>query len=298
MPAALRRRFRVPGAVLASVLGALSAAGRHPALAADLDPVTVQREWDGRASTQTAAFSLKTNLPGAEEARLVDAADALLDETGEALGQLLELSPRGPHRFRLSVFATTEEYRAYVSAIMTPALRESMVEDSAGFYSGMRNEIVMACPGETFKACRPMLVHEFCHALAGRTVFMSGGERVTLNYLMPPWLDEGLAEYVSAQVTRDPPPPWGVLQGALKAGTLPALAGLIDPHGRPLEQPFFYPSAWSLVTLLIEQDPGQLKRYVQVLKTRRFATDQFASVFGDPQELEPVWQRFIAAKGK
>jgi hypothetical protein len=253
--------------------------------------------WESAAEVQTADFIIKTNLPRGLKTELLRQADYLLEQAERVVGDVLDLSPRGPHKFRLSLFATRAEYQAYVGAIMTPSLRASIVEHSDGFFSGARNELVVSCPQKTFRECRATLVHEFAHALAGRTSFMAGGERVSWSYLLPPWLDEGLAEYVSVRVNHGQTQHVATLGSALQTDTLMALGDLINTQARPLEDPLFYPSAWSLVTFLLDDDDSklrkQVKAYLQLLKTRRYATDQFESAFGDPQALERNWRQFI-----
>lgn len=285
------------GTVLCMLVGADNPTA-HAAPQSAFDAATVQREWDGLPETPTEEFLIKTNLPERSKAALVEQADELLGETEEAVQRVLDLSRRGPHKFRLSVFATMDEYQAYVSAIMTPSLRESYIQHSGGFFSSMRNEIVVPCRPE---GCLGTLVHEFTHALAGRTFFMAGGERVNWTVVMPPWLNEGLAEYVSSRVASEGALPWDALNTALKNDTLISLADLVNTESRPLEHPFFYPAAWSLVMFLIDHDPSgspeRMRRYLQVLKTRRFATDQFVTVFGTLEDLEPRWKRFIASRG-
>src|SRR3989338_4115693 len=126
-------------AAFGSVLGVLAEGRSQVVQAAQrsrqpaLDPATIQREWDRLPETSTAAFLVRTNLSENPKTIFAKRADDLLDQTEEVLRRFLDLSPRGPHKFRLSVFAAMDEYRAYVSAIMTPSLRESYVEHSGGF---------------------------------------------------------------------------------------------------------------------------------------------------------------------
>ena len=253
----------------------------------------LEAAWESTPETQTAFFVVKTNLPRDVAQPLLLQVDDLLDETERHLRAIVDLSPRGAYKFRLLIFATMEEYQAYVSAIMTPSLRESYVEHSGGFFSAYRNEIALSC----LRDCPSSLVHEFTHALAGRTFFIAGGERVNWTQVMPPWLNEGLAEYLSMRVRREETSHWRELKAALKDGSLMPLAELIDKQKRPLDHRLFYPCAWALVTFLIDRDPSgsprQLKQYLQLLKTKRYATDQFETVFGERQNVEVAWKQFI-----
>lgn len=257
--------------------------------------------WETAPEAELPLFIVKADLPEDLVEALLPELDGLLDQTEHMVGQLVDLSPRGPHKFRLVLFSTMEAYRAYVSSIMTPSLRESFVEHSGGYFSAMRNEIVLACPTQQVEDCRSGLVHELTHALLGRSFFMSGGERVNWSQIMPAWLDEGLAEYVTMQVEPSRTPPWQTLKTAVSNDSLMPIADLIGRQTRSFDHPLFYPCAWALVAFLIEQDPSgapkQLKQYLELLKTRRFASDQFEMAFGKPQDVEGSWKQFIASRG-
>ena len=260
----------------------------------------VEGAWDDAPEIKTASFIVKTNLSEDLADALLPEVDGLLDRTEGALREIVDLSPRGPHKFRLLLFATMEAYRAYVSAIMTPSLRESFVEHSGGYFSDVRNEIVLSCPTGDAGDCRSGLVHEFTHALSGRSFFMAGGERVNWNQVMPAWLDEGLAEYLTMRIEPPRTPYWQTLKVAVTQNTLMPLGDLIDREKRPLDHPLFYPCAWALVAFLIDQDPSgspkQMKAYLQLLKTTRFAADevgQFETIFGKSQDVEAAWKQFI-----
>jgi len=219
---------------------------------------------------------------------------AELDRFHAALAARFGLHGSGPrHRMTLMLFEQRRDYLAYLK-------REGINgKGSGGFYTG--RALATFLRGQTAQRVRHVLRHEGFHQFAAEHIARD----------LPPWFNEGMAEYFADVIVGD----GELLTGLVTAERVGAVKRLIASNAHvPLEKLFalsaeqwgaslnrgvfhsgpLYQQSWSVVHFLVHGEGGKhraaFERYIGELAGRRSQRDAFRRAFDvDVATLEKQW---------
>ena len=160
---------------------------------------------------------------------------------------------------------------------------------AAATFEQATHYVVALRPGPTPGTLRRDLRHELTHYVLASSYFD-----------LPPWIDEGLAQYFEV----------GTPFGQVNRDRLPQVAAIVErradllvelvaiPYGERLtdEQ---YAVAWGLTHFLLNAHPqglGRVKAYLRHVGPEPEAREVFRQAFGAyPADIEPAWRQYIRA---
>ncbi len=254
-------------------------------------------------------FVVETDCPPAQRAFLNARLGPFASAADVLLAALTGASPP-PRSVRLRVFCERARYTAFARAHAPRRAR------NGGYFDAATRTVV------TYRRGNPpqILLHEVAHALL-RDAWAGAAPA-------PPWLDEGLAEYLSSYATETPgtadspnaAPPRGTADGVRFGAPNPArLTTLLDARARGLWLPVsalvaappaaftgpdmgrYYAAAWGLVDLLVG-DPALRARFpalVTALRAGRTSAEALDAIYGPraPTDLDRRLRALVAARG-
>ena len=259
----------------------------------------------------TSQFLVYTDSPDSKTGEVL--ASNLEGVYGTLDGLLGRRMTTQPDRYKIVVVLFSSEF-----AFRNAQSSIEGIEWAAGVYSPV-GLVLFHLQMPSNQALLSTMIHEATHAYLDRYIVRPG-------IVLPRWLDEGFAEYVGNSEIRKGKivagktrrvelyrGPWGVARGkastshtldqlkdAVKKGTAASLRELIEAdistfYGEKRKS--YYGTSWLLVHFLNKGEEGwdeeKFPRLVLYIAEGYPPLEVFQQVYGDPDELDAAFQRYI-----